>query len=141
LAGKIKTSHFTFKSLFMLLLLLPVPLAYFLIHINLSSVGGWLMMISYQLIPLFGLVGFYWKKKAVLFKTAGIVTMLILAVILVGEILFLPYQAYDLWFDLFRNGIERGRVSHLFVKFGFLADSPDLLVGHTEVFSQSNTNE
>jgi transglutaminase-like putative cysteine protease len=46
--------------------------------------------------------------------------MILQGAFLVGEILLLPYQAYELWFDLFQSGMERGRVSHLFVKLGTL---------------------
>ena len=101
-----------------ILLIVPVPLVYYLIHTGLNSSGGWLTVGFYELIPLLGLTGFFWKKRRTLFETAGIITMVILAILMVGEILFLPYQAYELWFDLFRAGVERGRVSHLFVKLG-----------------------
>ncbi len=46
--------------------------------------------------------------------------MILQGALLVGEILLLPYQAYELWFDLFRSGMAKGRVSHLFVKLGAL---------------------
>ncbi len=46
--------------------------------------------------------------------------MTALGALLIWEILLLPYQAYELWFDLFRTSMARGRVSHLFVKLGTL---------------------
>lgn len=109
--GKLKLGR-----LLKILLLIPVPLAYYGVHRLLESSGGFLMIPFFGIIPLLALAGLFIKSRRRLFTVLGIIYLAVMAVMIVTEILFLPYRAYELWFELFRASIERGRVSHLFVK-------------------------
>ena len=103
-----------------LVLLFPAPLTYWLLHGYLDSTGGWLLLGFYAAVPLLAVLGEFlpeWKKSV---YGLAVLLMISLGVLLIWEVLLLPYQAYELWFDLFRSSLERGRVSHLFVKLGTL---------------------
>ncbi|MDC7223350.1 MAG: transglutaminase-like domain-containing protein, partial [Spirochaetales bacterium] len=95
---------------------------YGVIHHSLNSTGEWLLMGFFALVPLLAAAGEFFPSGRSIMHRAAVGLMILQGVLIVGEILVLPYQAYELWFELFRTGTEQGRVSHIFVKLGtFLA--------------------
>ncbi|MDC7219931.1 MAG: transglutaminase-like domain-containing protein [Spirochaetales bacterium] len=100
--------------------LILVPLSYTGLHFLLDSSGGWILMAFYALIPLFHVLEGIFPLFKRTFHGMAVGILLILGVFLVGEIVVLPYQAYELWFELLPSGLVQGRVSHLFVKLGTL---------------------
>jgi hypothetical protein len=103
-----------------LLLLLPVPLTYALLHHFLDSSGGWALLTLYAAVPLLTSIEAFFPKFRKICEASAVILILVQTILLVGELILLPYKAYELWFELLHSGLEQGRVSHLFVKLGSL---------------------
>ncbi|MDC7222271.1 MAG: transglutaminase-like domain-containing protein, partial [Spirochaetales bacterium] len=99
-----------------LILLLPVPLVYVLIHLTLNSTGGWVLMGFYLSVPLLAALGEFIPRSKKVLNSIAVSLMILQGALIVGEILVLPSQAYELWFELLNSSMEQGRVSHIFVK-------------------------
>ncbi|MDA3850027.1 MAG: transglutaminase domain-containing protein, partial [Spirochaetaceae bacterium] len=100
-----------------LLLFLPVILWIVLDHL-LTGSGNFLMLFAYTVLPALGIWELFFPSKHQWQYRTALILLTTLGILLVLEIMMMPFQAYQLWFEFLARESSRGRVSQLFIKLG-----------------------